>query len=80
MLNGKDVRVKVGYPLFAFLSHTKISQGVLDVRADAVPVEFGVALAHISWALVTELGVGADFLELVEQSRDLPEVVRGEPQ
>jgi len=51
VLNGENVAIESGGPLFAFHSHLQIAQGVADIPLDFAPKKLRIALYQIGRAL-----------------------------
>src|SRR6266508_2727974 len=72
----KHVAVEVRDPLPAARRHIEITDGGLDARRNAVPVELRIAVDEVRGRAVAELAVQAGLLELVVERVGLAQIVR----
>lgn len=66
MFRAENIGIQISYPLFAFLSYTKITQSLLDIGAHHIPVEFCLVVVQVSGSLVAKILVGSYFFKLEE--------------
>jgi hypothetical protein len=54
----------------------EVTDSGMDMRSDAVPIEFRIFIDEVRWRFITELPVQTNFFKFVEQRIGLSQIVR----
>lgn len=68
MLHGEYMGVKIGNPLFAFLRHAEVTETILNIATDDIPIKGRVVVPEIGRVFVPKFFMRPGLGKFVEKS------------